>query len=398
MLNENRIEQDSISAASLGKNEIRSIKELIDKVSGKNIPPIDFDQDSGLADGANYPFFAIVGQYEMKLALTLAVINPNIGGVLLIGPRGIGKSTAIRGLIDLLPMNTVSQCYYGCLEEDIVQFGIDAVCPNCAKKYANHIPLSREENVHLVELPLNASLEDVIGGLDKRQLAHHRMIRKPGILAIAHKNILYIDEVNLLSNEITNAILDSASMGKYTIRRGPVSATYRSQFTLIGSMNPEEGNLRPQILDRFGLRIILQGLTDPIERTEAYKRAIEYKNNPLQFRKYFEDETWVGRQELEEARIFVKKVEIAQGIAKIGSKLIKDLKIDSLRAEITLFESAKALAAADKRTTVTMEDLKSIAPLALRMRSSQFMTDFIKQQEADDQIIKDKLNSLFEKQ
>jgi len=379
-----------------GKSEIRSIKDLIDQVSGKNLPHIDFDQESGFADSANFPFFAIVGQYEMKLALTLSLINPNIGGVLIIGPRGIGKSTAIRGLIDLLPLINVSHCYYGCMEEDVEQFGIDSICPDCAKKVANNIPLSKKENVHLVELPLNANLDDVIGGLDKRQLIHQKMKIKRGILAMANKNILYIDEINLLNNEIVNAILDAASMGKYTIRRGPISASYQSRFTLIGSMNPEEGILRPQILDRFGLRITTKGLSTENERFEAYQRAMDYKNNPLQYIKFFENETKMAREELEEARCLINTVRIPEDIAEKGIKLIKELNIDSIRAEISLFESAKALAASDRRQVVSQEDMKVVAPMALRLRTSQFMSNFITQQEMNDQIIKEKFNLFFE--
>ncbi|MHB8135253.1 MAG: ATP-binding protein [Anaerolineaceae bacterium] len=378
-----------------GKSEIRSIKDLIDQVSGKNLPITDFDQESGFAESVNFPFFAIVGQYEMKLALTLSLINPNIGGVLIIGPRGIGKTTAIRALIDLLPQINVSHCYYGCTEEDVDQFGIDSICPNCAKKVANNIPLSEKENVHLVELPLNANLDDVIGGLDKRQLIHQKMKIKRGILAMADKNILYIDEINLLNNEIVNAILDAASMGKYTIRRGPISATYQSRFTLIGSMNPEEGILRPQIFDRFGLRITTKGLSSETERYEAYQRAMNYKNNPKKYTKYFERETKIAREELEEARNLVQTVQIPEEIAENGIKLIKELNIDSIRAEISLFESAKALAASDRRQVVLQDDIRVVAPMALRLRTSQFMSNFISQQEINDQIIKEKFDLFF---
>jgi len=380
-----------------GKSEIRSIKDLIDQVSGKNLPHLDFDQESGFADSVNFPFFAIVGQYEMKLALTLSLINPNIGGVLIIGPRGIGKTTAIRGLIDLLPQINVSHCYYGCTEEDVDQFGIDSICPDCARKVANKIPLSKKENVHLVELPLNSNLDDVIGGLDKRQLIHQKMKIKRGILAMADKNILYIDEINLLNNEIVNAILDAASMRKYTIRRGPISATYQSRFTLIGSMNPEEGILRPQIFDRFGLRITTKGLSSETERYEAYQRAMNYKNNPKKYKVYFESETKIAREELEEARNLVQTVQIPEEITENGIKLIKELNIDSIRAEISLFESAKALAASDLRQVVSQDDIRVVAPMALRLRTSQFMSNFISQQEINDQIIKEKFDLFFEK-
>jgi magnesium chelatase subunit I len=188
----------------------------------------------------------------MKLALLLALVNPAVGGVLLIGPRGTGKTTVVRSLVDLLPCVSRSLCYYGCLPEDIESGGMDAVCPDCARKFAEGQPLSVFDRVHLIELPLNARLDDVVGGLDERAALNERMRLKRGILAQADKNILYVDEVNLLAEEISDALLDAAAQGSFTVRRGPLSATYRSRFILIGSMNPEEGNLRPQILDRYG--------------------------------------------------------------------------------------------------------------------------------------------------
>ncbi len=369
--------------------EFRSLQDLIDKVSGKHVHPMDHDEDSGLAQPIHYPFLAIVGQYEMKLALTLALINPQIGGVLLLGPRGTGKSTAIQGLTDLLPENKVSRCFYGCLEEDIEAGGLDAVCPECAEKFANGISLSTKEKVHLVELPLNAKLNNVIGGLDKRQLSHSRMRLKRGILSLADQNILFIDEINLLSNEIINAILDAAAMGKFTIRRGTVSATYKSRFILVGSMNPDEGTLKPQILDRFGLRILTRGLQDDNDRYQAYLQSIQFRKNPVVFQQQYKEETEFAKKELEEARREITKVILPIEIAKIGIKIIQELKIESLRTEIALFEAAKAHAAANKNNTVTLNDLITVAPLALRLRSSKADSGFFDLQENSDKIIND---------
>ena len=250
--------------------KVRSLRELIDLATGRSSMPLDLAQeDAGLAEPLPFPFLALVGQYEMKLALLMSVINPGCGGVLLVGPRGTGKTTAVRSLLDLLPWIERSTCFYGCTAEDVETGGMDAVCPDCARKYGEGIPLSRKEPSHLVELPLNARLEDVVGGLDERAQVHERMRLKRGILGQADLNLLYADEVNLLGDEIVDSILDAAAQGSYTVRRGPVSATYRARFTLIGSMNPEEGNLRPQILDRFGLRVIVRGLEDPEQRLQA---------------------------------------------------------------------------------------------------------------------------------
>lgn len=377
-----------------GIPEFRSLQELIDKVSGKHVHSMDHNEDSGLAHPVHYPFLAIVGQYEMKMALTLALINPQIGGVLLLGPRGTGKSTAIQGLTDLLPENNVSRCFYGCLEEDVESEGLEAVCPDCAEKYAKGVSLSTKEKAHLVELPLNAKLENVIGGLDKRQLSHNRMRLKRGILSMADQNILYIDEINLLGDEIINAILDAAAMGRYTIRRGGVSATYKSRFILIGSMNPDEGNLKPQILDRFGLRVITRGLKDDNDRYEAYLNSVQYRKNPLHFQQLYEQETFIAKNELEEVRREISKVDLPVEIAKIGIKIIQDLNIESLRTEIALFEAAKAHAAANKNVVVSMADLLSVAPMALRLRSTNLNSSFFEQQANNDKRIVDLLTRI----
>jgi magnesium chelatase subunit I len=363
---------------------IRSLKDLIEKVSGKDIKPIDYHHETGIAEPLFFPFLAIVGQFEMKLALILSIINPNIGGVLLIGPRGTAKTTSVRGLIDILPYVEISNCTYGCLPEEIEKFGIDAVCPDCAQKYGQNSPIAKESKVNIVELPLNAHLDNVIGSLDEKYLTHQRMRLKRGVLSLADKNILYIDEVNLLSNEIINSILDASAMGKYTVRRGSVFATFQSRFTLIGSMNPEEGNLRPQIMDRFGLRVVTSGLIDNTERLEAYNRASQYLKNPIDFINNYWEENILARKEIETARKFVWQVTIDNQIAKLGIELIKDLKIHSLRAEITLFEAAKALAASDSRDTVSITDLQTVVPMALRLRRSPYITNFIENHEHED--------------
>jgi magnesium chelatase subunit I len=352
------------------------LRELIDLVSGRNVRSTEPAEDAGLAEVMPFPFMAVVGQMEMKLALLLAVINPNIGGLLLIGPRGIGKTTAVRSLTGLLPQIRRSNCYYGCTEEDVESGGLDAICPDCAQKFAEGKPLTRSDQVRLVELPLNSRLEDVIGGLDERALVHERLRLKRGILSQADQNILYIDEVNLLSNEIIDSILDAAAQGQYTIRRGPISATYKAQFTLIGSMNPEEGDLRPQIMDRFGLRVLVRGLEDIQERQEVYQRVRSYRANPRNLIEQFGSETEIALNEIQAARHILPNVELPEMVIQAGIELIRNLQIDSSRAEITLFEAARACAAADNRATVTQEDLQTVAPMCLRLRRSAFITRF----------------------
>src|SRR5512138_2057074 len=314
----------------------RSLHELVDYVAGKSLPALT-PEEGLLTEALPFPFLAIVGQQEMKLALLLGLINPNIGGILLVGPRGTAKTTAVRSLLDLLPPVERSTCFYGCLPEDIEAGGISAVCPDCAKKYGEGQPLTAPDRVRLIELPLNAKIEDVVGGIDERAAAHERMRVRRGILAQADRNLLYIDEINLLGDDIIDSILDAAAQGSYTVRRGPIAATYRSRFVLIGSMNPEEGRLRPQILDRFGLRVIVHGLENAAERLEAYRRVQAYLANPRQMTGQFSMEMEAAAAEIRHARAQVRTVVIPDPIANPAIDLVQKMGIDSLRAEITWF-------------------------------------------------------------
>jgi magnesium chelatase subunit I len=371
----------------------RSLKDLIDHVSGKHWQASQPQTDSGIAEVLPFPFLAIIGQFEMKYALLLGLINPAIGGVLLIGPRGTGKTTAIRGLVDLVPEIPRSLCYYGCLPEDVETGGIDAVCPACAKKYAQGEPLAAMDKIRLVELPLNARIEDVVGAVDENVTGHERLRLKRGILAQADRNLLLVDEVNLLSDEVVDAIMDAAAYGSYIVRRGATSATYNSRFVLIGTMNPEEGQLRSQIMDRFGLRIIVKGLPDVSERLEAYQRVRTYIANPRRMMMEFFVETKKAQVEVQEARDILPEVVIPEEISALALELIHRLNIDSLRAEMTLFEAARAFTALDGRKIVSREDIEIIAPMALRMRRSEYIGKYLDTQAREDGEIKKTIDS-----
>jgi magnesium chelatase subunit I len=192
-----------------------------------------------------------------------------------------------------------------------------------------------------------------------------------------------VDEVNLLAEEISDALLDAAAQGRFTVRRGPLSATYRSRFILIGSMNPEEGNLRPQILDRYGLRVVVRGLTDVQERLEAYRRVQAYQFNPRLVAESYAVEMERVRADIQVARDGLSRVALPDGAASLGLEIINQLQIDSLRAEITLFEAARAYAAIDGRFEVTPADLLEVAPMSLRMRRTSFIKEFCTQQQVE---------------
>jgi magnesium chelatase subunit I len=364
-------------------SSVQSLNQLLERASARRFLEAPAAEDQGLAEDIPFPFLAIVGQEDMKLALLLAVLNPSVGGVLLIGPRGTGKTTAVRSLTDLLPEVERSLCNYGCLPEEIASGGIEAVCPDCARKHAEGRPLTFTDRVRLIELPLNARLEDVVGGIDERAAVHNRLRLQRGILARADRNLLYVDEVNLLGDEIVDAILDAAAQGSYTVRRGPVSATYRSRFVLVGSMNPEEGRLRPQILDRFGLRVLVRGLAGKPHRLEAYRRSIAFRNNPHRIREEYAQSTEHFRSELEEARRALAQVKLTKAAEQYGLELIRRLQIDSLRAEISLFEAARAYALADGRNTAAPGDVRAVAPMAVWLRNSGFMKDYLEDQSGE---------------
>jgi magnesium chelatase subunit I len=215
-----------------------------------------------------------------------------------------------------------------------------------------------------------------------------------GILARADNNLLYIDEINLLDNEIINAILDAAAQGRYTVRRGPLSATYRARFVLIGSMNPEEGRLRPQILDRIGLHVIVRRLEDTQERLEVYRRVTQFAESPHAMVDSYAEHTLAMAEEIGEAKGLLPKVKLTPAAQHLTLEAIKRLEIASNRAEIFCLEAARAHAAADGRTAATDDDIRAVAPLVLRQRRSEFMIQYFEAADQQDKIIQQTLDEL----
>lgn len=375
---------------------------LLDLLYQRSVDAILAEQapDLGLAEHRPFPFMALVGQDEMRLALLLAVINPAVSGVLLIGPRGTGKTTAVRSLTGILPAVEVSDCEEGALPSDIEANpeAAETLFPDCYAKYKAGESISHYESVKLVELPLTARLEDVVGGINERVAVQKNKIRlERGLLARADNNILYVDEVNLLDNAIIDAILDAASAGTYSVRRGPMVGTYRSRFVLVGSMNPEEGGLRPQIMDRFGLRVGVRGLFEPAQRQEVYRRMQAYRVNPTAFIQQWEVATSDALYEVQLARDRLGKIDVPEAVFVAGFELVKQLDIDSHRADYVMFEAARAYAAADGRDIVSMDDLRAVAPMALRQRRSAYMVQYFEEQQKEDAGIYSTLEKLIKK-
>lgn len=359
----------------------RSARTLLDSTQAPEVVSADLPA---------FPFLAMVGQVEMKTALLLSVINPAIGGVLLIGPRGTGKTTAVRGLVDLMPPVRRSQCPYGCEEEAAETWGLDALCPDCAARMARGEELTGLERMRFVELPLNARLEDVVGGINERLAVEQQRVRlERGILAHAHRNLLYVDEVNLLDDFIVDAILDAAAQGRVVVRRGPLSALYPSSFVLVGSMNPEEGPLRPQIQDRFGLRVLVDGLADPGERLEVYRRVRLFREHPHRLAASLAAETVSFAEGVGRARDLLPSVQLSAEAESLALEMVRSLQIASHRAEITALEAARACAAADDRAVATVEDVALVAPMAMRQRRSDFMEQYFEAARTEDREIQE---------
>ncbi|MCD4782064.1 MAG: ATP-binding protein [Candidatus Omnitrophica bacterium] len=314
-----------------------------------------------------YPFTAIVGQDLMKLGLILNVINPTLSGVLIRGEKGTAKSTAVRALADILPeIDVMKDCPFQCDPKDILMD-----CPHCQSPRQNVLKCK----VKIVELPVSSTEDRVIGTLDIEQALKSGEKRiEPGLLAQAHRGILYVDEVNLLDDHIVDVLLDSAAMGVNKIEREGISFSHPACFVLIGTMNPEEGELRPQLLDRFGLCVNIHGLKDVNDRVEIIKRREDFESDPKQFRKRWQTKDDELSNKIILARKFYSEVLIHDDILRKIVSLAVELNIDGHRGEIMMMKTAKTIAAFEQRKEVNLENVEMAAELCLphRIRRKPF--------------------------
>jgi magnesium chelatase subunit I len=324
-----------------------------------------------------YPFAAIVGQENLKLALILNIIDPTIGGVLIRGEKGTAKSTAVRGLADILPViEVVEDCPFQLPARDthwVCGHCMDHTCLNGDDTAG--LPARKERKIRVVELPLGATEDRLVGTLNlEHALKTGEKKFEPGILAEAHRGILYVDEVNLLDDHLVDVLLDSAAMGMNTVEREGVSFAHPARFTLVGTMNPEEGELRPQLLDRFGLCVNIEGIRDAASRVQIMERRLQFDSDPARF-----SNDWL----LESAKLS-DRIQIAQKqcvevtaekpiLEQIASACLK-LGVDGPRADIVTLKTSRALAAYQGRNRVVIDDVAEAAELALphRVRRTPF--------------------------
>ncbi len=311
----------------------------------------------------NFPFSAIVGQEDLKHALLLSAVDPALGGVLAFGDRGTGKTTAVRGLAALLPeMKAVSACRYNCDPS-----AKENLCPDCQGKTSISKTVSMK--VPVIDLPLGATEDRILGSLDiERALIDGEKSFEPGLLAKANRGYLYIDEVNLLEDHLVDVLLDVAASGWNVVEREGLSIRHPAKFVLVGSGNPEEGELRPQLLDRFGLSVDISTPDDVAQRVEVIKRREAFESDPASFARNWKRRDSVFRNRILQARELLEEILLEDEILALIAQICIALGTDGLRGELTLIKAARADAALSGEQKIQPHNVRKMAPLALSHR------------------------------
>ncbi|MFZ8018980.1 ATP-binding protein [Fusobacterium watanabei] len=318
-----------------------------------------------------YPFTAIVGQEKMKEALILNIINPSLGGVLIRGEKGTAKSTLVRALANLLAEREENSCEFHCEPDKI-----DNYCPQCSEKYLKGEKIEKHKStMKVINLPISATEDRVVGTLDiEYAIKTGEKKFEKGILAQSNRNILYVDEINLLDDHIVDVLLDSAAMGVNTIEREGISYSHPAKFVLVGTMNPEEGDLRPQLLDRFGLVVDVIGERETSKRVEVIKRRLDFEAEPEKFIKKYLAEEEELKNRIENSKKILENIKCSDEIYELAAKISIALNVDGHRADIAVVKTAITIAAFENREEVIKEDMLRAAVLALphRMRKTPF--------------------------
>ncbi|UCF58672.1 MAG: VWA domain-containing protein [Candidatus Bathyarchaeota archaeon] len=316
-----------------------------------------------------YPLSAIVALDKLKLAIIINAINPRIGGILIRGPKGSGKTTVVRGLTNILPkIKTVKNCPFNCNPHDPSN-----MCYKCTKLYRKkqNLPI-QEKDMNVVNLPLGATEDRVIGSLDvEKAIKLGVEALEPGVLAEANQNILYVDEINLLPDHIADDLLDAAATGWNIVEREGISVSHPSRFIFIGTMNPEEGELRPQLLDRFPLSAGVEKISSVKDRMEIVKRNIEFEENPEKFHEKYKATQEELRNRIIRAKSILPMVETPEGLLEAICQTCLDLKVDGMRPDIVISKAARTLAAFENRMKATKDDVLVASELALSHRTRE---------------------------